>query len=235
MKILFVIPARGGSKGIPKKNVRLMNGKPLIYYAIDNALQFDGCESDIVVDTDDDEIARIAAKKDVVICKRPAELATDDIPLDPVICHAYDIMTKERGVSYDYVVTLQATSPTLRLDTLKNAINEAIAKDVDTMISVVNRPHLSWRIEDEKMVPNYKERKNRQYLPAEFCETGGFLISKGYLLKEQKRIGEKVDAFLLSEDEAIDIDDIKDWVVAESLLKKKKVILRSDGYASIGM
>lgn len=236
MKILIVIPARGGSKGIPKKNIRLMNGEPLISYAIKNAR---ACQRewdvDVVVDTDDDEITKIAKKYGGDVNRRPKELAGDDVTLDPVIINAYNEMKKRSNCSYDYVITLQPTSPTLKSSTLIKAVSYAARNDVETLISVINDPHLSWSNVDERMLPDYKERVNRQLLPPHYRETGGFLITKAALLDKGIRLSENIQVFELPEEEAIDIDGIKDWVVCESILKRKKIIFRADGYESLGM
>lgn len=236
VKILIVIPARGGSKGIPKKNIRLMNGEPLIAYSIKNALLVkDEYDVDVVVDTDDNEIAKIAKRYGSEISIRPDELAGDNVTLDPVIVHAYDEMKKRKGCVYDYVVTMQPTSPTLKSNTLINAISYAVNGDLDTVISVINEPHLAWSKSEEKIVPEYKERVNRQLLPAHYKETGGFLISKSYFLDKGIRIGANIHVFEVPEQEAIDIDSVKDWVICESILRKKKIVFRADGYESIGM
>lgn len=236
MKILIVIPARGGSKGIPKKNIRLMNGEPLIAYSIKNALCVkDKYDVDVVVDTDDNEIAKIAKRYGSEICMRPDELAGDDVTLDPVIVHAYNEMKKRKRCIYDYVVTMQPTSPTLKSATLIKAISYAVDNEIDTVISVINDPHLAWRKKDGGILPEYKERVNRQLLPAHYKETGGFLISNSLLLDKGLRIGESIQVFEVPEQEAIDIDSVKDWVVCESILKRKKIVFRADGYESIGM
>ncbi|MBP5384094.1 MAG: UDP-2,4-diacetamido-2,4,6-trideoxy-beta-L-altropyranose hydrolase, partial [Lachnospiraceae bacterium] len=115
MKTLIVIPARGGSKRIPRKNVRIMCGKPLICYSIENAKALQNCmDIDVAVSTDDEELAGIVEKRGVEVIKRPAELATDSITLDPVIFHAMQVMEEKHGCRYDTVITMQATSPTLK-------------------------------------------------------------------------------------------------------------------------
>lgn len=110
MNILAVIPARGGSKGIPRKNVRLMAGKPLIYYAIHNAKT---CEmiTDVAVTSDDEEILHIAEEYGADALQRSSELAKDAVTLDPVIYDAMLQMEKLKGTTYDVIITLQPTSP----------------------------------------------------------------------------------------------------------------------------
>lgn len=235
MKILIVIPARGGSKGIPRKNIRLLNGKPLLYYSIKNAKNVIGDEKDIVVDTDDDEIANIAYNYGINVVKRPKELADDSTTLDPVIHHAIVEMEKRYQKTYDIVITMQATSPTLKNSTLNKAINEFIDKRFDTMISAVNCVHLSWRKINNHIVPNYQERVNRQQLPDNYVESGAFVISKREVCTEKTRIGKNVGIYTLNDSEGIDIDNDLDWILCEHILKRKRIVIRADGEKTIGM
>lgn len=232
--ILAVIPARGGSKGIPRKNVRLMNGNPLIYYAIKNA---QNCEliDDVVVSSDDEEILSIARLYGAEAMNRDSQLAQDAVTLDPVIYDAVCRMEQKKNVKYDVVITLQPTSPLLSQGTLEAAIADFLNSSFDTYISVVNKPHLSWTLVDGEISPNYKERLNRQQLPPNYFETGAFLITRRECVKENTRIGKRVSVYEMPEKEAIDIDDEADWIVCEHELKKKRIILRADGYKMLGM
>ncbi len=236
MKTLIVIPARGGSKRIPRKNVRLMCGKPLIYYALQNAKNLKTfIDVDIAVSTDDEELGGIVDKLGVTVVNRPKELATDRVTLDPVINHAMLEMEREHQVKYDIVITMQATSPTLQTDTLKRAIEFFQNSDYDTIISAMNNPHLSWREEDGLIVRNYEKRLNSQELPKNFVETGGFLVTRRECVSETGRIGKKINIFEISPDEAIDIDTEADWIVAESIMKRKKIIFHTVGKPQLGM
>ena len=122
-KILVVIPARGGSKGIPRKNIRLLDGKPLIAYSIEIA-KASAYVDDIVVTTDDSEIALLSEKFGASVIRRSEELARDDIPLDPVIHDAVIRKEKLAFDEYDIVITLQPTSPLLKTSTLDGAIEK---------------------------------------------------------------------------------------------------------------
>lgn len=234
MKILAVIPARGGSKGIPKKNIRLMNGKPLISYAINTARKSKYI-TDVFVSTDNNEIADISKKNGANIVFRGENLSSDLITLDPVIYHAMKQAEKISSCKYDVVVTLQPTSPLLTVDTLDEGIEYFINQKLDTVISVVNKPHLSWGKQDGELVPLYEKRKNRQELPAQYFETGAFVIAKSNCIRENTRIGENMSVYEIPEQESIDIDDKNDWILAESLLKRKKIVFRVNGYIELGM
>ena len=236
MKTLIVIPARGGSKRIPRKNVRIMCGKPLIVYSIENAkvLQKE-MDVDIAVSTDDEELGGIVEKRGVEVIKRPAELATDKVTLDPVIFHALQYMEEKKGLRYDTVITMQATSPTLQADTLKAAVRFFEDSEWDTVISAMNKPHLSWGVTDGKITKNYEKRLNSQELPPNYIETGGFLITRRDCVSENGRIGEKVNIFEIPEEEAIDIDTYSDWVLCENILRRKKIVFRTVGKMQLGM
>ncbi len=228
-----MIPARGGSKGIPRKNIRLMNGHPLIAYAIMNGLRAEWI-SDVLVSTDDDAIADISVMYGAKVIRRPAHLAGDDVTLDPVIYHAVDCYEKEHG-SVDVVITMQPTSPLLRGETLDGALRAFFDMDVDTIISAVNRPHLSWGEKDGAYYPLYEKRLNRQYLPKHLMETGAFVITKRKFVKENTRLGSNIYLFEVPDQESVDIDDYADWTICEMRLKCKKIVIRTDGYPQIGL
>ena len=234
MKCVVIIPARGGSKGIPKKNVRFMAGKPLISYAITCAKN---CKFgfDVVVTSDDEEIQSVAQNYGAEIINRPAELAGDSITLDPVIYHAVLATEDKKGIKYDYVITMQPTSPLLSVGTLEKAFEFFLNGGFDTVISGVNDPRLSWHIEGDVCVPNYSERVNRQYMMKDLKETGAFVVTKREFVRENGRFGKKISIYEMPEREAGDIDTPQDWWIAETELNKKNILIRLDGYSKIGM
>ncbi|MDA3048645.1 cytidylyltransferase domain-containing protein [Campylobacter sp. JMF_08 NE1] len=230
MKILAVIPARAGSKGIPNKNIRIIGGHPLIYYAINNAKKSKYI-TDIIVSTDSDEVKTLARQMNVNVKNRNNDLCGDDITLDSVI---YDAIDKEQ--EWDYIITMQPTSPTLKVDTLDSAIKYAIENNLDTLISCINAPHLSWG-EDQygRKIPNYTQRLNRQNLPPCYLETGAFVISKNSVVTKYTRIGKNVDVYEISESESQDIDNFSDLKSAELSLKLNKVAIYVNGNNKRGM
>jgi len=254
-KILVVIPARGGSKGIPRKNIRLLANKPLIAYSIETAKKSKYVD-DVVVTTDDDEIKFISEQFKAKTIKRSGKLAEDNVPLDPVI---FDAVKKQEskvieelnpnnaqerdinsgnsnGFQYDFIITVQPTSPLLKTFTLDKVIEKLELPSTDTVISVVDDRHLSWKYDEKnnKYFPNYKERLNRQYLPKTFKETGGIFATKREFVKENSRLGKNIDLIEVSKHESIDIDDYEDWWVAERLLNKKRVLIKTDASYEIG-
>lgn len=223
MKILAVIPARAGSKGIPNKNIRIVSGHPLIFYAIQNAINSEYI-TDIVVSTDSPEVGIIAKQMGVPVRRRDASLCGDETTLDAVI---YDAIPQDE--SWDYIITMQPTSPTLKKETLDRAVRYALAHELDTVISAINAPRLSWGIKDGKKVPNYEKRLNRQYLPPCYMETGAFVISKASVVTPSSRIGERIDVFELPEDEAQDIDTFGDLRNVSFILDRPKVAIYVNG------
>ena len=223
MNILAVIPARAGSRGIPNKNIRIIEDHPLVYYSIKNAIRSEYI-TDVVVSTDSPEVRIIAQQMGVKVHWRDARLCGDAVTLDAVIA---DAIPKDRD--WDYVVTMQPTSPTLRVETLDRAIQYAIEQDLDTVISAINAPHLSWIVENGKKVPNYRERLNRQYLPPCYYETGAFIISRASVITPRTRIGEKVDVFEVPEDESQDVDTFEDLRSVAATLSRQKVGIYVNG------
>lgn len=235
MKILAIIPARGGSKGVPRKNIRLLNGKPLIAYAIERALHSRYITA-VVVSTDSREIADVAQCYGVGVIERDPALAGDQVTLDPVIYQAAEIAEQRFGDKFDAVITIQPTSPLLTQETLDQAIASFLAGDLDTLISVVNRPHLSWgKDEAGKIFPLYEERKNRQELPPHYVETGAFLIAKRACIRPDTRIGRTVSVYEVPARESVDIDGSEDWILADSLLRRKRILFRVDGHIEMGL
>lgn len=234
MKILAVIPARGGSKGIPRKNVRLMDGQPLIAYALQNAQK---CPliTDIAVTTDDEEAASVAGLYKAEVVERDASLTEDHVTLDPVVYDAVLRMEKRKGYTYDVVITLQATSPMLKSETLDQALREFLADHKDSYISAVNRAHLSWGKSEAGYYPNYKERLNRQQLPPHYVEAGAFLITRRDCMAADSRLGKNITIYEIDPSEAVDIDTPEDWIICERILRKKRIVFRADGYRELGM
>lgn len=204
MNILAIIPARAGSKGVPNKNIRLLGQHPLVYYSIKNALQSKYI-TDVIISTDSNPVRIIAQQMGAKVHWRDAELAGDEVTLDAVI---YDAIPTDK--QWDYVITMQPTSPTLTVGTLDSAIEYAIKSKLDTLISAINAPHLSWGEKDGKKIPNYEKRLNRQYLPPCYMETGAFVISKADIVTESTRIGVNVDVYEIPERESQDIDTFAD-------------------------
>ena len=211
-----------------------MDGKPLIYYQIQNALKSKYI-TDIVVTSDDEDIIEYSSNFPVYLRRRPPKLALDNVPLDPVIWDAIMYMKTVLNKVYDIVVTLQPTSPLLKVTTLDSAIEKFVSENLDTLISVVDATHLYWVKNNGQIIPDYAERLNRQSLPKRYRETGAFLITKRKFITENSRFGKKIGIFILDEEEGLDIDTALDWFIAETLIHKLKVLFVVNGNEKVGM
>lgn len=234
LSILVVIPARGGSKGIPRKNIRLLAGKPLISYSIEAAKKSRHVNR-VVVSTEDEEIAEVSRLFGAEVIQRPPNLAEDHIPLDPVIYHAVTTLENKDNCHFDYVVTIQPTSPLLTSETIDKAIEKITSEDYDTILAAVPERHLYWYRDNGNFLPMYTARKNRQYLDPIYKETGSILMSRRSIITQSSRIGEKISLFEVPEDESIDIDSYEDWWIAESMLNRLNIVFRVDGDGDIGL
>ncbi len=229
MEIVAIIPARANSKRIPNKNIRLLNNRPLVYYAIQNALTSRYITRTIVT-TDSKEVEIIARQLGVECIQRKSSLCLDEITLDPVIFDAVS------NISCDYVVTLQPTTPLLKADSLDTAIEECLHDvSIDTIVSVINFPRLAWKKSNDSYVPLYSERLNCQYLPPYYRETGAFIISKRSIISEQCCIGPQVRIYETSSEEAINISTFQDLKLANSILQKKTVGIYVNGNNTRGI
>ena len=224
MKVLGIIPARGGSKGIKDKNKKLLLGKPLIQYTLESALKSD--LNHIVVSTDDEEISQISKSFKVQVIIRPKELSGDLVPTLPVLQHVYAQMNSK----FDAIMTLQPTSP------FRNThhINESISlfkdyRKADSLVSVVKVPH-NFTPDSlmEKKNDWLKHRKGNEVLrrqdkPLLYARNGAAIyITKAHRLTDFI-IGGNILAYEMSKIESIDIDDSEDWELSELIMKSKQL------------
>lgn len=233
-RTVAVIPARGGSKGIPRKNIRLLHGAPLISHAVRAASDALGRDR-VFVSTDDEGIASMSRRLGVQVIERPRELAGDAITLDPVIFHAMETIA-DKGISFDFVATIQPTSPLLRPETIRASVERLVSDDLDTVLAVTEDRHLRWAEENDRgPVPLFRERVNRQQLPMEFREAGALLLTRREHITASNRFGPKVGLIALSESEAVDIDGYPDWWLADNYLNHRRIAVRVDGGGPLGL
>ncbi|MDU0347526.1 acylneuraminate cytidylyltransferase family protein [Actinomyces sp. MRS3W] len=224
MSTLAVIPVRGGSKGIPRKNLREVGGKPLLVWTIEQAL---AATRDVrtVVSTEDAEIADVARTAGAEVIDRPVELAQDTTATEPVILHALDVLAA-RDYTPEHVMLLQATSPVRRPGTIDRAIAQAEDTGVDSLIGVVPQtPFLWWTARDgHGPTADYDvdRRPRRQELTADhmrYRETGSLYVTRPWVYYERNnRIGGTVGLFIMDEVEGIDIDSPLDLELAGKTL-----------------
>ena len=227
MKILVIIPARGGSKGIPHKNIKLLNGKPLIHYTIDEAREIVG-DDDICVSTDDSEIIKCVEDYGLKVpFVRPEELATDTAGTYEVLLHALNYYEKQ-GRHYDVVLLLQNTSPFRKTEQIKEAI-KLYTNDIDMVVSVKEcaaNPYYSVFEEDNNGYLHVCKGDGnifrRQDAPKVYEYNGAIYIMNAEKLKTthmhkmQKRV-----KYVMDDLSSFDLDTMWDWKMAEMIIKPK--------------
>lgn len=231
---IVVIPARGGSKGIPRKNLRPLNGFPLIHYAIAAAREVPEVAS-VIVSTDDDEIALFAERFGARVQMRPPDSAGDTVPLDPVILNALECYERDTGAGVRWVISIQPTSPLIEPRDLRLAIAK-LESGAGSVISVVEDKHLTWTRDPSGFVPEYRARVNRQQLPDRFRETGAVIACAAADLRARgTRIVPPVDLLLMPPERSVDIDSYQDLAVAEFLLRRKRIDFVVVGNRALGL
>lgn len=223
--ILAVIPARGGSKGIPNKNIRPLNNKPLIAYSIE-AGKKSQLVDDLITTTDCDKIARIAAEYGSEVLMRPIELARDETPIVPVVLHVLDVL-QEREKQYEYVVLLQPTSPLRTAQDIDEALKMLLKSDADAVISVQRvqheHPARLYRIDDRRLSPyeSQWELLNRQDLPPVYNRNGAVYAIREKILREQKTFFPPNNKpYIMPKIRSLSIDDEIDFLIAEFLMNR---------------
>lgn len=221
-KVLAVIAARGGSKGLVRKNVRELAGKPVIAWSIEAAAQ-SGFIDRTIVSTDDAEICDTARRHGAdVPFLRPVDLAGDDAPIVPTLLHAADTLPG----GYRYVVLLQPTSP-LRIGAdIDGAIKLCQAGQAPACVSVTPAPKTYWAVELDgagRLVPLFdKIEKRRQELPAVYQPNGAVYVAELAWLKSQRDFyTSQTLGFVMPPERSVDIDTMQDFLLAEALLKQR--------------
>lgn len=221
MRVVAIIPARGGSKGIPRKNVRLLAGKPLIHYPIEAAKNCKLVDR-IMVSTEDREIADEAKKAGAEIIERPVKLAGDGVPTLPVLIHAVQQLEKK-----DYrpglIVLLYATAPLVKAGHIEDGIKK-ISEGYDSVISVCEdtKNYKLWKRSGKSYRPLFKKRANRQKVEKLYRENGAFYIMTYDTLMKKKSInGKKTALIIMKTEESVDIDTPLDFAIAEALINRK--------------
>lgn len=222
MKILYVIPARGGSKGIPQKNIKPLNGKPLIYYSIDVARQLT-TDDHICVSTDDDGIIDIVEGYGLKVpFKRPAHLATDTATTNDVLLHAVSFY-ENKGSYYDIIILLQPTSPLRKAYQVKEALS--LYNDKLDMVVSVKESHSASVIcsENERGFLEFcfnKSGARRQEIQKYYEYNGSIYIINIDSLKEIGLSGFTYKKkYIMDEISSVDIDTPKDWFIMECIIK----------------
>lgn len=231
MKILGIIPARGGSKGIPKKNIKLLGGIPLLEYTAKSALASKFL-SRVILSSDDSEIIEVAKNLGIEVpFIRPENLSQDDTPSLSVIKHAIEFF-ETKNEFFDAICLLQVTSPFREEDLIDRSIQKFESEDLDSMISVREVPtdfnphwifekdangHLKIATGEEKII------SRRQELPKAYHRDGAIYITKAdVILKQNSLYGSSIGYIESKIELYVNIDTPNDWQVAEEIIKKSQ-------------
>lgn len=215
-----IIPARGGSKGIPGKNIRLLAGKPLLLHTIEQAQAAKTTDS-VYVSTDDEQIASIAASAGAAVIHRPAALAADDSSSESALAHALATWRAE-DLDPDLIVFLQCTSPIRRAEDIDAAVAQFLQNKVDSLLSVVPTHRFLWtRVKDcpRSINYDYRTRQRRQDLAPQYVENGSIYVFKPWVLeKENNRLEGRLDLFVMNEESSLEIDSLLDFELVELVM-----------------
>ncbi len=225
--IVAIIPARGGSTGIPRKNIVPVAGKPLVAWSIEAAL---GARlvDEVAVSTDSEEIAAVSRKHGARVVKRPAELATDQASSEVALLHAIDQLEREEGRPIELVVFLQATSPVREASDVDGAIQRLLDSNADSCFSACPEHFTGrWRVSPDgclkpvNFIP--EKRPRRQEYPIEYLENGNIYVFTPRLLRETgSRLGGKIVMYPMNALDFIQIDCVDDLAVAEDILEIRR-------------
>lgn len=204
--ILGVTPARGGSKGIPRKNIKTIAGKPLIAWTIE-AAQNSKLLDRYIISTEDKEIATVSRKYGTEVLDRPVELATDEASTISVLQHAI------KCIPSDIVVLLQATSPIRSPGLIDECIREFIENEYDSLATGFICKYVEYG----------KNELRRQNIKGFFYDDGNVYVTKANLIKKGDRYGKKIGKKIISKWENVDIDDEVDFWIAEKILRDRKL------------
>jgi CMP-N,N'-diacetyllegionaminic acid synthase len=230
MKILGIIPVRGGSKSVPKKNIKLLAGKPLLQYTVDVVKQSKNI-SRLILSSDDNTIIKVAQQLNLEVpFIRPTKLAEDDTPTLAVIQHALKFFIA-KDVHFDAVCLLQVTSPFKTAQFIDDAINKFIESDADALVSVQQvpdefNPHWTFKVNSKDNLELFTGEKQiisrRQDLPKAYHRDGVIYITKTSVLLEQNSLyGSRLSYVESPSGFNINIDTMKDWKKAEDYLNAK--------------
>jgi len=223
-KIVAIIPARGGSKNLPRKNIRILNGKPLIYYTIQEALASKLLDR-IAVSTEDKEIAGIVEGYSIEVIARPANLAEDDTPSLPVIQHAIRYLEETEDYHPDIIVILQPTSPLRKAEDIDGAISKFIQTGSSSIVSVCKTehpPHWMYTLKGDTMEPIIKGGDKiirRQDAPEVYTLNGAVYVThKDIVMTQNRVINDDTKAYIMPVERSIDIDTEIDFRLTEILM-----------------
>jgi len=223
--IIAIIPARGGSKGISRKNIKLLDGKPLIYYTINEAQKSRYIQG-FFVSTEDAEIAKVAKQYGCEVIPRPFELALDDTPSFPVYQQAIKYLEGTGTIKPSIVVILQPTSPLRTVDDIDNAIYEFLRVGCSSVVSVCeveHPPEWMYKLDGDRLRLLLKEgnKVTRRQDSLETYRLNGavYVTTRDIIMKRNGIIGADTRAYIMPQERSIDMDSSVDFALAEMMIK----------------
>lgn len=226
MEILAIIPARGGSKSVPRKNLRLFAGKPLIAHTIEHARLAQGI-SRIIVSTDDPEIASVSKQCGAEVVQRPKDISTDEASSELALLHVIKFLQEKEGYKPDIIVFLQCTSPLISTEDIAGSIRTFLEKEADSVLAVVPFHGFIWEYDCQGQATGINHDKavriRRQDLKPQYQETGAIYVMKteGFL-KSKNRFFGKIAMHLIPAEHGYEINDLADFQIAEVLFLAQK-------------
>ena len=222
--VVAIIPARGGSKGILKKNIKELNKKPMIAYIIECVLKAKKVDR-VIVSTDDKKIAEIAKKYGAEVpFIRPVELSGDTVLTAPVLQHCVGWLEKHENYKIDIIVLVYATSPLLQTEKIDEGLEKIYGRPgIDSVTSMVVDDKYHWKREGNKLIRIYPHKiMRRQDMDPLLRENGAlYIMRKNLLTKTGDYIGGNVDYIIMNKKDSWDIDNEEDLKIVESLMNKK--------------
>lgn len=233
LEVVAIIPARGGSKGVPRKNIKELAGMPLIHYAIDNAARSKYIGR-VIVSTDDEEIAAVSRELGAETpFLRPDELAGDAATDLPVFQHALKFLEETEGYRPQIIAHLRPTAPLRTVDHVDAGIELLLANPradaVRSVCTAPKHPCKMWQLENGQLTPFLSEEvcgaeaynKGRQQLPPVFIQNGSVDITRRRTIMEMNSMtGRNILGLLMEEEESVNIDILLDFMIAETLMNK---------------
>ena len=222
-RILAVIPARGGSSGVPRKNLRRLAGRPLIAYAIEAAQGVDGFDR-VVVSTDDAEIKALAGDMGCRVVDRPAELAGPEASTESALLHALDVL-QAAGEIFDYVAALEPTSPFRTAATVRACLDTLIERGGPSLLAVRATSEVLGTVEDGVFRPLFPDApRRRQDREPLYAEAGTvYACSVEHLRRAQSVVADDWLAYVVPDREAVDINTLDDFAYAEFLFQHGEI------------
>ncbi len=236
MNVLAIIPARGGSKRVHKKNIAPLLGKPLIYYSIQNAKKSKYITK-LIVSTEDEEIAKVSKTFGAEVIIRPEHLAQDTTKTEPVLAHVLQEL-KKKGELFDFVVLIQPTTPFRKTSDVDKAIELFTKEKADSVVSVMPvpgrfNPHKLMKVQGG-LLKDYIEKSNDERITRDqeamkklplYTRNGQIYITKVSLVEKENLYGEKCLPYVMEDKFQVNIDEPVDFLFAEFLVEKRLVEL----------